>query len=396
MLKKTFNGMLAVGLVVALGASPAPADEIANSVTEYSGSQTQDNWEYGKYDAPYSTTGVAPGTFSQLGYWDGSYWWDSAPSTTPRLSPTWGQTYNTAPAVRRYTAEKTGFMQLSGEYELLQSNAAADARMFLNGRRIWGQTNPAYGSSLTYNFGVPVTAGDTIDLVVALRSNQPHAKFTLQVDDKSPRTVVADSYNDFSLSGQGHADSSGLGQWHYGHFWTPGAGDFTSGGWTPNVGGGYYEYTGQYEDDTVGLTVCSYGAQPGKIYVMRSAARQWTSGVSGDLYFDGAAFPRRWDASARAYARIYHNGSVVWDTGFEINSRSYSSNFSFMVEDVQVGDTFLFEMAPVQDKSSTWLPNDFFVTITQEGAAAAAIPEPAGLGLLGIGLAGLIRRRKRS
>jgi hypothetical protein len=116
----------------------------------------------------------------------------------------------------------------------------------------------------------------------------------------------------------------------------------------------------------------------------------------GDLYFDGAAFPRRWDAPGRAYARIYHNGSVVWDTGFEINSRSYSSNFSFMVEDVQVGDTFLFEMAPVQNNSSTWLPNDFFVTITQEGAAAAAIPEPAGLGLLGIGLAGLIRRRKRS
>jgi hypothetical protein len=160
---------------------------LANSVSEFSGTQGSNNWYYGYYnktadaDGVYQTTNFAlfprnPGAWSATNYWTGTIWnWFAGDPPWTEISDTGGHPngINTGVqhwAIRRWVAERDGTMIV--HFRLAKSNVnggnGVTGRIFHNGVEKFSRTI-AFNDAGTLTNDVIVTAvfvGDFIDIAL--------------------------------------------------------------------------------------------------------------------------------------------------------------------------------------------------------------------------------------
>jgi len=152
---------------------------LANSMSEFSGTQGQDNWYYGYYDgdgpAPYSND-----DFEELpqyggGQWyiDGSlYWtflWDAGGHPNGSVT-SGGRQPMEHWVVRRWVSEVTGPITIMGTLAKIQTNAGdgITGYILIDGQVVWSQYiayNDAAG--VTYSIVVDVDMGSLVDFAIA-------------------------------------------------------------------------------------------------------------------------------------------------------------------------------------------------------------------------------------
>ena len=164
-------------LLLGLAAAHCPASIIADSVSEFSNVQGQDNWYYGYYTTP----GVSS-SFTQMTLFDsvgdvalGPGWEEAA--TQPPWTLLWatGGHPNGPPygadhwAVRRWISEVNGTIVITGTLADQQLGGDGNRGLILvNGVSLFDQF--IAGSDLVginYSITVPVNIGDAIDFAIA-------------------------------------------------------------------------------------------------------------------------------------------------------------------------------------------------------------------------------------
>ena len=154
-----------------LAAGQLSAAVVADSVTEFSGVQGQDNWYYGYYP------NFGGGSFQQLPYFDsnGSVdlgpWWELTPSQPSWAllwadggHPGWSQW-----VVRRWISEVDGTVNISGEIQddNLNGPGYVTTRIRVDGveylTRTVGLSDPG---PYLYSIDVPVNLGSTVDFII--------------------------------------------------------------------------------------------------------------------------------------------------------------------------------------------------------------------------------------
>lgn len=137
---------------------------LANSSTDFDGTQGTNNWTYGKYSA-FNTTG-----FSQLPNFSGFVW--NNPGNIldfPQLDPNGGhpQIEDLTWAVRRWTSNYSGEIVISGDFFDRDGNCGdgANVRIFQNDTQVYEFLNIPT-SSQTYSLTLNVSNGDTIDFAI--------------------------------------------------------------------------------------------------------------------------------------------------------------------------------------------------------------------------------------
>ncbi len=199
-MKKLVAVLMIVGLVVGLG-GVAKAGVIADSVAEFHTGpgvlpvQGSDNWYYGVWKSPANVTVADPAdydyttdfTYDDPPAWDPAHnfiflWYDSGALSAmyadgglphglgcylPQRGARW--------PIRRWVAEVTGSVLISGELGLTVNRQTGDpttnsngfiARILNNGVEIYNEQVPAYQPIITYSGLFDVTAGDLIDFMV--------------------------------------------------------------------------------------------------------------------------------------------------------------------------------------------------------------------------------------
>jgi hypothetical protein len=188
--RNTMNRLISVLVVLALmvgACSQAEATIIADSVSEFSGTQGSNGWYYGYYDGgltpstfklmptydPNSdgSTERSQGFFNPLGMWsvqwnEGGYWtclWTKGgvPNGT---DGNWGRQQLEQWAVRRWESDVSGPITISGLTSAMQS-ARMMTYVFIDGAQVFGQQVP--GSETPYSFDATVSLGSTVDFVIA-------------------------------------------------------------------------------------------------------------------------------------------------------------------------------------------------------------------------------------
>jgi hypothetical protein len=178
-----------VALVVCVGGD-ADAAVIADSVTEFSCVQGQDNWRYGYYDGPFSSADFqemtqciphpSPGATS---WWvDPMNYWTSIRSEVsfPNGPASCGRLPVEQWAVRRWVSEATGTIAITGVVQnVLGGFDGFTAHIIVNGTLVWSQ--PVAGTNpITYTQHVTVAPGSVVDFAVQPGASDcnDHAKFT--------------------------------------------------------------------------------------------------------------------------------------------------------------------------------------------------------------------------
>ena len=167
----------------------AYAVPVADSVSEFSSVQGQDDWYYGYYTTPgdYST-------FMQMTLFDPAGWWEES-STQPPWTVLWdtgGHPGSIHWAVRRWVSETTGTVTISG---LLQDNdpvlmGGVVGRILVDGVEVFSQVVDAYpGStygppSVNYSITVPVSLGAYVDFAIDANGYEGYdnTTFTATID----------------------------------------------------------------------------------------------------------------------------------------------------------------------------------------------------------------------
>ena len=172
---------------------------LANSVNDWSTTQGQSGWEYGRY-APYNSVG-----FTQLSetIWGG--WNNPGVGSTlnlPQLDQYGGHPQfnaancgacNSEWAVRRWTSSYTGNITISGE--LFDRDGAcgdgAHVRILINGMQVWEyQYIPSI--TQTYSLNLSVNAGDQIDFAIDPSAGDAacdDTQFTANIAAESPYII---------------------------------------------------------------------------------------------------------------------------------------------------------------------------------------------------------------
>ncbi|MCB0653978.1 MAG: HYR domain-containing protein, partial [Saprospiraceae bacterium] len=157
---------------------------LANSSADFSGTQGNNGWQYGKY-AAFDAAG-----FSQLPNWTGFVWNNlgvGAILDFPQLDPNGGhpQFEGLTWAVRRWTSTFTGEVNLSGNFYDRDGNCGdgANVRILLNGTQKYEYLNISTGS-VGYNFNLNVVVGDVLDFVI-------DPKFDAACDDTHFTAVIS-------------------------------------------------------------------------------------------------------------------------------------------------------------------------------------------------------------
>lgn len=169
--------------LVAFGAATAlpAAAQLANSVTEFSGVQGQNNWNYGFYDRTNDVGGVYnPLTdYALMTQFNGTAWQVNNGTFWTELNSQGGHPNGTTTsggrtpvehwAIRRYTSEVTGLVNISGT--LAKSSTGGGngiiGRIFVDGTEVFTQTIAATdGVGVNYNFSQNVNLGSRVDFVI--------------------------------------------------------------------------------------------------------------------------------------------------------------------------------------------------------------------------------------
>ncbi|QQS28823.1 MAG: HYR domain-containing protein [Sphingobacteriales bacterium] len=141
-----------------------PSIVLANSGAQFSNTQGQNNWFYGKY-AAFNTNG-----FQQLPNWTGFVW--NNPGTIldfPQLDANGGhpQIENMHWAVRRWISNYSGTANLQVQFYDRNTSCGdgAHVRIFQNTTEVWQYFNIP-GGLQTFNIPLTLNAGDRIDLAI--------------------------------------------------------------------------------------------------------------------------------------------------------------------------------------------------------------------------------------
>ena len=157
-------GLLAIGLSLLFGASSASAQTtIADSQSEFSGTQGGGSWQYGSHP-PFSSL-----LFLQLSSFDGTRWSGSQSFSTPYLDSTGGHpgVDDFAWAVRRWTAEVSGTVTISGTARDRDTSCGdgSHVRILQDGIEVFQILNVG-AASTPYSLDLTVTTGQAIDFVI--------------------------------------------------------------------------------------------------------------------------------------------------------------------------------------------------------------------------------------
>jgi hypothetical protein len=304
------------------GGSRFSAAVIADSELEFSGVQGQDGWYYGRSASQVGVHFPAIHDFALLPVYNASAnQWQQNAGSDPGLvvdatggHPGTGGGVANQWSIRRWVSDYTGYVTLSGliEHDLTNAGDGSNARIFLNRRPIHTEmTTPSYDSyrpQQFYTVTLWLNAGDEIDMVIDPRGNSvaDGTRFTMQVTTVPGEFArVADSYRDFNGM-QGEPDSSGLGNWQYGHYGTKYVpATFTTEGWVYDYPAGYWRNAEQPFAIHGAGELC-----PGP---NNFAARRWVSGTSGLVSLDlrarrnNEAFP----GGDGVVVRVYHNAGQI-------------------------------------------------------------------------------------
>jgi hypothetical protein len=172
----------AIAAAILLSASLPAAAQIANSVTEFSGTQGQNSWNYGFYDRTNDAGGVynALTDFQLMTQFDGTTWkvqngtfWTflSADTAHPNGTTTSGGRLPVEQwAIRRYTSEVAGTINISGTLAKVQGQTGGNGvtgRIFVDGVEVFTQN--IAGSDTTgvnYSFNMNVSGGSLVDFAL--------------------------------------------------------------------------------------------------------------------------------------------------------------------------------------------------------------------------------------
>ena len=139
---------------------------IANSSSEFTGTQGQDNWYYGVYPA-FSASNFAP-----LSNFTGFIWNIPGVGATldfPQIDPNGGHPpfEGLNWAVRRWIAEYSGTIQIDGDFydRDLGGGDGAHVRILKNGVQVYEYLNIP-GFSVNYSLTIDVEENDQIDFVI--------------------------------------------------------------------------------------------------------------------------------------------------------------------------------------------------------------------------------------
>ena len=333
-------------MVIAMcsGRSTAGA-EIANSVTGFSSTQGLNGWQYGRLNGS---------TFTQFGSYVSSNW-----SYASSISPSYFIVGSTGAhpsdndtlglATRRWTSGTSGFLTLSGSYALGNSAGSVRTSLRINGQEALASHLASTTAARTYSFSVPITTGDTIDLVVSANGTNAtdSTNFNLVVsNDLANRVVLANSMEDFTTSQ--NFSTHGHGAWSYGNYGTANdPSSFSTANWSIASGDAwkYSSATGiyQYEQQTASLV------HPGDPSTGNTTTivpvRRWVSDVTGKVYLDG--FWSKVGSSGDGVVTQIRSGTLVLQSGTIAGTDYAQRSFpAGMTIDVVAGQAIDFILGP--------------------------------------------------
>jgi len=139
----------------------------ANSMSEFSGTQGQDNWYYGFYVSPFTSA-----TFEQMDTYDGSWYDQDLDPYYPLLWSSGGIPGDfTEWAVRRWISEVAGEVTISGilmkAYPTEDCGDGITGRIIIDGTEVWSQhIEEDDFVGVTYSIEVAVSMGSTVDFAI--------------------------------------------------------------------------------------------------------------------------------------------------------------------------------------------------------------------------------------
>lgn len=162
-------------LVTGIAVGTVNAAIIADSVSEFSGVQGQNNWYYGYYDGPFTSsdfqlmTQFIPNFNPPNRWWvqEGTYWtslFDGGGSPNG-LNGNQGRLPILQWAVRRWVSEVAGTITISDTFASL-GGGDITVYIIVDGVQIWSQYIPGAGSSGNYTVNTNVQVGSTVDFAI--------------------------------------------------------------------------------------------------------------------------------------------------------------------------------------------------------------------------------------
>ena len=311
---------------VGLGFVPSDAPtEVANSVTDFSGVQGQDGWEYGAWYKSIDTDGIYEATefkaavsrsfLPELGIWD---FGPGGSSPNTELTADGGQPsagFLTQWAVRRWVSEAEGEITISGT--LGNEDSSGDGivgRILVNGNEVFQRA--VNGTSGEYSVTTTVALGDAIDFAIdggiADDDTGDRSTFTASIQGVAQRVIPAvpmtDSSADWNRTGE-----QGVDNWFYGYYQqsddpdqTYAAKDFEA------FGPGYWDRnTWRYPGNTIETKINRSSMAPHAANgIVQWVMRRWDSPVDGTLVVDYDVSMLRAGGDGSTL-RVFHNGVPV-------------------------------------------------------------------------------------
>jgi hypothetical protein len=159
---------------ILIDSHPTNAATIANSQTDFSGTQGSNNWTYGYYSSPFT-----PATFQEMPHFDGTEWdiqqssggyWTLLTSIGGHpngINGNQGRLPIEQWADRRWTSNVSGNIDISGTVASLGGGSMV-ARIILNGNEIFSQSA---GSLSSYDVTATVAVGSILDFAISPPAN---------------------------------------------------------------------------------------------------------------------------------------------------------------------------------------------------------------------------------
>jgi hypothetical protein len=321
-------------------AVPVP---LADSQADFSGTQGQNNWQYGLYpngDPTQFTT--APLIFvPALGVWQHT---GSAPPPWTRLGPWFAHPNEyggvTEYAVRRWTSSYTGHVQVTVHLSKADTTCGDGTMglLYLNSAQI-ATLSVDYNDAIGKTAVVPLdlNANDRLDL--ALSAGPSHndgcdtSLFTAIVMPAPSSTLITDSSRDFS-------SIQGANGWTYGYF--PASGGFTQLPFDPTAGAWRHVPF----NPPPWTTIWGAGQHPNGVIgaSLEQADRRWTSTYTGHVQVVMHAAKADTTCGDGTTAIFNLNGVPQGQIPLAFNDAVGQTLQYFL--DIRVGDLLDFELSP--------------------------------------------------